>query len=112
MAHTRIAVLAGLAFVALSTGGALAETRDIACPREARGVVSHNGDADWTATNQSSPILSISMERIGGQPALVCHYRMFGGDYWIWRRPPIAVQICAPLPGSNWIFSCNNGRSD
>lgn len=108
----RAAGLAVLAVLALGAGPASAESRDVPCPREARGVVSHNGEADWVATTQSSPIQGVSIEQLGGSAALVCHYRMFGGDYWIWRRPPAEVPNCAVLAGSDFIFICNNGRSD
>lgn len=108
----RILGLAALVVGALWAGSASAEEWDVACPNEARGTVTHNGGAEWTATPQSSTVRSVSVERIGGAPALVCRYRLFGQDYVIWRRPPIEVPYCRVMPGSNRLFLCNNGRRD
>lgn len=94
------------------------ETWDVACPDNARAAVSHDGDAVWTATTQSSGVQSLSIETLGGSQVLVCHYQMFGTDYWIWRRPPTEVPFCSVLQqpaasGGRGIFSChNNGRRD
>jgi hypothetical protein len=109
----RILSLAALAAGCLWAGSASAESRDFACPDEAEAVVTHNGDVFWTATPQSSRLQSISIEDIAGAPAMVCHYRMFDRDYWIWRRPPEEVPNCTvweqpigdPRRG---IFRCND----
>jgi hypothetical protein len=65
------------------------------CPPEATGVVTHTGEAAWVATNQSSRVTGARVEAIGGQPSLVCIYRMFGGDYWIYRRPEAPFMQCS-----------------
>jgi hypothetical protein len=57
------------------------------CPDEARSLVGYGGDPSWIATNQSSRIQSARIDRVGPNLALVCVYRMFGGDYWIYKRP-------------------------
>ncbi|RST78410.1 hypothetical protein EJC49_25475 [Aquibium carbonis] len=93
----RLLVLA--AFVALASASgvspSLAASQVHYCPPEARGIVSHTGDASWTATNQSSRVTAARVEMIGGQPSLVCVYRMFGGDYWIHRRPEAPFMQCS-----------------
>lgn len=65
-----------------------------ACPPEARGMVGHAGDASWVATNQSSRVQAARVERVGADVALACVYRMFGGDYWIYKRPSPAFPNC------------------
>ena len=70
------------------------------CPTEARGTVTQNGDAAWITTTQSSRIMDATIEQIGGQTSLVCHYRMFGGDYWIYQRPPAGYPRCRRLDSS------------
>ena len=57
------------------------------CPTEARGTVTHDGDATWVATAQSSGLIDTRIAPIGGIVALVCVYHMFGGEYWIYKRP-------------------------
>ena len=69
------------------------------CPAEARGTVSHNGDSSWVATNQSSRAMGVRLEVIGSQPALVCVYHMFGGEYWIYKRPQPDYPRCRPADG-------------
>lgn len=74
------------------------------CPAEARGVVSHNGDSSWVATNQSSGIMGVRLEMIGSGPALVCVYRMFGSEYWIYRRPQPDYPRCRPADGARGFY--------
>lgn len=70
------------------------------CPSEARGTVTHNGDASWVATTQSSRLVGTRVAPIGGIVALVCVYQMFGGEYWIYKRPsPEYVTCRAELNG-------------
>ena len=76
------------------------------CPLEARGVVTHNGDAGWITTNQSSHRQDARVESIGGQPALVCTYLMFGGEYWIYQRPPVGFPRCRRLDSGTPGFYC------
>ncbi|MDP1730772.1 MAG: hypothetical protein Q8L54_06245 [Devosia sp.] len=76
------------------------------CPAEASGVVSHTGDAGWTATNQSSRVRDARLESIGGQVALVCTYQIFGTEYWIHRRPPVEYPNCRRLEGGGYRFYC------
>lgn len=64
------------------------------CPSEARGAVTHNGDASWVATTQSSRLVGTRVAPIGGIVALVCIYHMFGGEYWIYKRPSPAYVAC------------------
>ncbi len=90
----RLLVLAAFSASAFAALPASAASNSYLCPTEARGVVSHTGDAAWTATNQSSRVTEARVEMIGGQPALVCIYRMFGGDYWIHRRPEAPFMRC------------------
>lgn len=93
----RLLVLAAVSASAFAASGlpASAASQVHYCPPEARGVVSHTGDAAWTATNQSSRVTGTRVEMIGGQPSLVCVYRMFGGDYWIHRRPEAPFMQCS-----------------
>jgi len=84
----------GACAVAAAASPAFAASQVHHCPPEARGVVSHTGDVAWTATNQSSRVAGARVEMIGGQPSLVCVYRMFGGDYWIHRRPEAPFTRC------------------
>ena len=92
------------------------EQWDVPCPPTARGTVTYEGggaagmEMEWTATPQSSGVQSASIEDMGGTPALVCHYQMFGHDYWIWMRPPTQVPFCVVgEPGGRVMFVCNNG---
>ena len=64
------------------------------CPSEARGAVTHDGDASWVATTQSSRLVGTRVAPIGGIVALVCVYQMFGGEYWIYKRPSPAYVAC------------------
>jgi hypothetical protein len=90
-----------VAAIALVAAPALAAPNVVLpCPSEARGTVTHNGDAGWIATNQSSRVSFSRVEQIGGETALVCVYRMFGGDYWIYRRPPADYPRCRHNEGS------------
>lgn len=77
------------------------------CPAEARGTVGHDGDASWVATNQSSRVQDARVAPIGGIVALVCVYRMFGGDYWIYKRPNPDFVSCRPVAeGARRYFDC------
>ncbi|MBI4922378.1 MAG: hypothetical protein HY834_11560 [Devosia nanyangense] len=71
----------------------------LSCPSEARGTVTHTGDAGWIATNQSSRVTGVRFETIGGQSSLVCVYLMFGSEYWIYRRPQADYPRCRPADG-------------
>jgi len=64
------------------------------CPSEARGTVTHDGDASWVATTQSSRLVATRVAPIGGIVALVCVYQMFGGEYWIYKRPSPEYVAC------------------
>jgi hypothetical protein len=66
------------------------------CPTEARGTVSHNGDASWVATSQSSRLIDMRIAPIGGITAMVCTYRMFGTEYWIYKHPSPEMPVCQP----------------
>lgn len=68
------------------------------CPAEARGNVTHNGAASWTATSQSSRNIDARVAPIGGVVALVCVYYMFGGEYWIYTRPSPDYTTCRVEP--------------
>lgn len=92
--------VAALALVAAPAPVFAAPNVVLNCPAEARGTVSHNGDAAWVATTQSSRVMDATLEQIGGQNSLVCHYRMFGGDYWIYQRPPVDYPRCRRLDSS------------
>lgn len=95
--------LATIAFLGLM-GGATIEAQAAPhviydCPAEASGVVSHSGDAGWTATNQSSRVRGARLETIGGQVALVCTYQIFGTEYWIFRHPTADFPNCRRIEG-------------
>lgn len=97
------ALLAGLL---LLPGALRAETWDVVCPTEARGTIALIGnDGNWVATPQSSGVVGRAVEDIGGQPALVCLFRIFGTDYRVWRRPPPEVPNCR---AESWGFLCSN----
>lgn len=83
------------ALIVLPAPAQAAEHEYHRCPAEARGTVSHNGATDWLATNQSSRPTNALVSDIGGQPALVCVYRMFGSDYWIYKRPSAQFARCS-----------------
>lgn len=77
------------------------------CPAEARGTVSHDGDGGWVATSQSSRLVDMRIAPIGGITAMVCVYRMFGSDYWIYKHPSPAMPVCQPSSdGSRRAFFC------
>lgn len=92
----RLLVLAAFSAFASSVGvsPSVAASQVHYCPPEARGVVTHTGEASWVATNQSSRVTAARVETVGGQPSLACVYRMFGGDYWIYRRPEAPFMQC------------------
>lgn len=92
-----IAVLAlSLAAAATATPSFAAPHEWHVCPTEARGTVSHNGDASWVATTQSSRLVNTRVAPIGGVVALVCTYTMFGTEYWIYKRPSAEMPNCEP----------------
>lgn len=106
-----------------ATEAQASETADLLCPEQASGTVEfpptrmswEAEDPEWTATQQSSRVQSASIEQWGAGPVLVCHYRMFGSDYWIWRRPPERLPYCtvqaqptAANPRAS--FSCTDNR--
>ncbi len=78
------------------------------CPTDARGTVSHNGDASWVATTQSSGLVDTRVAPIGGVVALICVYRMFGSEYWIYKHPSPDFVNCRPdvEPGGRRGFFC------
>ncbi len=85
---------------------ARAESWDVVCPTEARGSVElQRNDGTWVATPQSSAVTGRAIESIGGQPALVCLYSLFGSDYRVWRRPPPEVPNCTV---QDWGFLCSS----
>ena len=102
----RIPGFIAFAALALCAGAAEASTIKVFCPTEARGTVTHNGDAAYWATPQSSSVQRLSIERIGGNVALSCHYSMFGGDYIIWRSPPADHPNCEVRAGDPTKFYC------
>ena len=67
----------------------------------------------WVATPQSSGPNGYSVEAIGGQPALVCHYQLFGADYRAAALQPGAVAYLdlqlACRTGSARLSSCAAG---
>lgn len=75
------------------------------CPTDARSSVTHNGDAGWIATNQSSRPVNARVEIIGTETALVCIYAMFGTEYWIYRRPDAGFGRCSVMPSRRG-FDC------
>lgn len=86
---------------------AQAERVEVRCPTDARGTVALTGDdGTWVATPQSSGPNGYTVESIGGLPALVCHYQLFGADYRVWRRPPPEMPNCH---AKTWGFVCSNG---
>ena len=90
----------------LLPAAARAETWDVVCPTEARGTIALTGnDGNWVATPQSSSVVGRAVDQIGGQPALICLYRIFGTDYSVWRRPPPEVPNCRV---ESWGFLCTN----
>jgi len=104
-----LAVLAlGLAAVAPVSTPALAAPHEWhTCPAEARGTVSHNGDSSWVATSQSSRLTDLRVAPVGGVVALVCIYRMFGSDYWIYKHPSAEMPNCEVRSnGGNRGFYC------
>lgn len=98
-----LAVIAlGLAATAPAATPALAAPHEWNyCPTEARGTVSHNGDASWVATSQSSRLIDMRIAPIGGITAMVCTYSMFGTEYWIYKRPSAEMPVCEPRTDGN-----------
>lgn len=91
-----LAALLGLAVPASTQVAQAAPHEWHICPAEARGTVSHTGDASWVATTQSSRLIDTRVAPIGGIVALVCVYQMFGGEYWIYKRPSPDYVACRP----------------
>ena len=89
-------VLAVLSPLAVPTPALAAPHEFHVCPAEARGTVTHNGDTSWVATTQSSRLIDTRIAPIGGIVALICVYTMFGGEYWIYKRPSPAYVACRP----------------
>lgn len=99
----RLLPVFAFALVSLAAGAApvaAAPNEYHACPPEARGAVTHNGDAEWTATTQSSRLMDLRITTIGSQVALVCVYHMFGGEYWIYSRPSPSFPNCTVRSGN------------
>ena len=109
MRHLALSLVAGLGLLlAAGTAVQAAPHINLDCPADARGVVSYSGaDTGWVATTQSSAVLGLSIESIGSQPALVCKYRMFGGEYWIYRRPDPAYPNCRLATDRRNSFYCS-----
>lgn len=101
------ALLAVAALVAIPVSVQAAETIEVLCPAEARGSVSHTGASDWIATPQSSRVMNVTLDQIGGQPALICNYAMFAASYIIWQRPPVSHPNCLANP-ARMGFDCRN----
>ena len=91
-----LAALCIAALTSVSTPVSAAPHEWHTCPSEARGNVAHTGDASWVATTQSSRLIDMRVAPIGGIVALVCVYQMFGGEYWIYKRPSPAYIACRP----------------
>jgi len=81
-----LALVASL-FAAPGLPALAADSEFHTCPDNAEARVSHTGSSEWIATTQSSRPRELRIEIIGRNPALVCVYRMFGTDYWIYRYP-------------------------
>ena len=96
----RLLMIAALAFAAapaVTVSSVYAAPNEWhACPTEANATVAHNGDSSWVATTQSSGLIDLRVEPIGGAVALVCVYHMFGGEYWIYKHPSPAFANCRP----------------
>jgi hypothetical protein len=103
-----IPVLALVSSLAATGSPAIAAPHEYhVCPAEARGAVSHSGDGSWVATPQSSRLIDTRVAPIGGIVALVCVYHMFGGEYWIYKRPEPGMTSCFPYTnGTQRGFDC------
>lgn len=93
-----------LALAASPQAQAAADTQ-IDCPTNIRVQVTSPLDSDWVATPQSSRPVGVSIVNIGGRQTLACHYRVFGGIYYVYRYFPPGHDFCAPLTLS-MAFGC------
>ncbi len=93
-----------LALAASPQAQAAADTQ-IDCPTNIRVQVTSPLDSDWVATPQSSRPVGVSIVNIGGRQTLACHYRVFGGIYYVYRYFPPGHDYCAPLTLS-MAFGC------
>lgn len=88
----RLLLLATVLFLAGMTARAQAAPEVFECPTETRAEVRHAGDGTWIATNQSSGLYRLEIQRIGTQRSMVCVYWLFGSVYWVHRPfPPRAT---------------------
>ncbi len=91
--------------IAVTPAAEAAPDTEVACPTNIRVQVTSPLDAEWVATPQSSRAVGISIENIGGRQTLACHYRVFGGLYYVYRYYPPGHDFCAPLALS-MSFAC------
>ncbi len=75
----------------------------IACPVERlRTEVVSDLPKPWWQTPQVGGLVETRVQRIGGDPTLVCAYRGYGGTVSVMRRPPRGM-TCRSRDGG---FSC------
>lgn len=105
------AVLAVLALI-LTPHAAAGPGVTVDCPLRIR-VVAENVPPDWVATAQGAEFpRTQSLITIGGQQMLACHYRLYGGDYVIYRPKPAGYPNCTPAADawrSQGNFMCRPG---
>lgn len=95
---------------AIMQPAAAADARSFSCPSEARGVVTHTGQTEWYATNQSSEVQSARIGVVGESVKMICIYRMFGGEYWIHRDLESGYGRCTVTRnGLDFSFYCLRG---
>ena len=69
----------------------------IECPvRDVRVEITTHLPRDWWQTPQQGRLKRTSIDRIGGEPALVCHYRAYGRTVPVMRKMPRRVSRCIP----------------
>ena len=87
-----------------------ADARSFQCPPQARSVVTHTGQPEWYATNQSSEVQTARIGVIGGTVKLICVYEMFGGEYWIHRDMESGYGNCRVMRNAlDYSFYCLRG---
>ncbi len=100
------ASIAALALLtSANTSAQAAPDTEVTCPANIRLQVATPLQPEWVATPQSSTPVGVSVETIGGQQSLACHYRVFGGIYYVYRRLPPGHDFCRAMPDT-MTFAC------
>lgn len=81
----------------LSAGAAEAASETVTCPENIRVEATSGLTPEWTATPQVQSASSVELMQLGGRQVLACVYRIYNGDYKIWREKPTTYPNCSPF---------------